>query len=161
MGSPVYARQVSNDILTTDTVRAAPATPYTALGIGLRNLGYASVRLVSGSANAGVIGVGDVVVASTTINGAVDRVAANQSVLVAGVAVTATTAPGQAVEVAVTGVVNVNVQGAVTRGQRLGTSTTLGRAAGFAATAINTVLGKALAANAAGPGVIPCLLTLN
>jgi len=157
----IRGKQVASDILATDTGKTAPSTPYTALGAGVRNLGYASVRLVSGSANAGVINVGDVVVLSTTINSAVDRVAANQSVLVAGVAVTATTAPGQAVEVAVSGVVNVNVQGAITRGQRLGTSTTLGRAAGFAATAINTVLGKALAANAAGPATIPCLLTLN
>lgn len=157
----VRGKQVASDILATDTGKAAPSAPYTGLGVGMRNLGYASVRLVSGSANAGVINVGDVVVKSTTINSAVDRVAANQSVLVLGVAVTGTTAPGQAVEVATAGVVNVNVQGAITRGQRLGTSTTLGRAAGFAATAINTVLGKALAANAAGPATIPCLLTLN
>ena len=161
MSPPPKPKQMSNDFLTTDTLKPAPASPYNAKSAGLRSLGYASVQLVSGNANAGVIAVGDVVVASATVNGAVDRVAANQSVLVTGVAMSATTAPGQPVEVAIAGVVTVNVQGAVTRGQRLGTSTTLGRAAGFASTAINTVLGKSLGTNPSGAGTVRCLLTLN
>lgn len=159
--SPPKPKQVTSDFLTTDTLKPAPSSPYNAKSAGIRALGYASVRLVSGTANAGVIAIGDVVIASATVDGAVDRVAANQSVLVAGVALTATTAPGQPVEVAIAGVVTVNVQGTVTRGQRLGTSTTLGRAAGFASTAINTVLGKSLGANASGAGTVRCLLTLN
>lgn len=110
-----------------------------------------------------IVNAGDIVIIDTATAGQLTTTSTANSALVAGVVKTGTALPNQTCEVALNGIIQVNVtSAAVAIGDRLTTSTSAGLGATNNAPSVATVIGKALSAKSAGgPGQVWALVSLQ
>ena len=118
----------------------------------------AELREFVNGEGAAAMAEGDVVVISSTVDFEVLLSSANAQTAVVGVVVKGGNS-GEIVKVCIAGMTSVKVASAVTSGDSLQTSTTIGKAKKTAAPAVNAVLGKALQ-TIGGAGTIKAIINL-